>query len=279
MIQELADLDRSIIDSFLKAGARDFIEIQQGLNRISRVTDRSELKLLLDDIFRKAHTLKGNARTLKFSYLGSPAHELEQNLEQLRTAVVKEELWNELPSNSDLSSAQGRLKTLRTHFLEYSNLAQRVLGLEDDFRRSILLEAGNLLTQTEISIHRLTSSSQTDDTAGEAARVTHRFKAVLRSLHSLKGNIRSVGKNGDTDIVHQLENDLETLKKNGLAEASKKQILASLETLAKNLKPLILSALGPLERDDLVRLAVKAESILVEMRQSLVQVQMWLQLA
>src|SRR5580693_478623 len=77
------DFDREkIIAAFLAESGEGLDRTEQYL--IAAETDPGNLELL-DEMFRVAHTLKGNASALEFPQLAGFAHVMEDLLEALRT--------------------------------------------------------------------------------------------------------------------------------------------------------------------------------------------------
>jgi HPt (histidine-containing phosphotransfer) domain-containing protein len=219
MIQELADLDRGVIESFLSTSNREIQRLQQGVETLIRSFERSasgraEWKGLGDgvnELFRIAHTIKGNARTLKLSFIGTPAHETEQALDSLRGVLGGQEGFDSGAMQIPLVAARDGVMQIRLQYAAYSELSRRVFGIEDEFRKSLLQEVASLLDELERLFGQDLSERELGERSAQLLGVSHRIKASLRALHTMKGNARSLGKPEAADLVHRMEGRLSSL--------------------------------------------------------------------
>jgi len=258
MIQELAELDRGVIEAFLATSNRDLQRLQQGLESLFRGFERGaigatiadSLKESVNELFRIGHTIKGNARTLKLTAIGGPAHETEQALEGLRGylgSVVPGDLKD---FENALAAAREGIKKVRLQFAAYSELARRVFGIEDEFRKGLLHETTFLLDQLERIFVREDSEDGLSQRLQELLGVSHRIKASLRALHSMKGDARSLGKTDVADRVHRIEDRLTSLMKsqNTFSLQDWTLIGAELREVALILRPLIMESAARSDR-------------------------------
>ena len=187
-IQELANLDRSTLEFFLSRSADEIEHTSRDLQSLALEAGA------IDSAFRRIHTLKGNARTYRLSRVSQAAHLLEQTLTELKASA------DPIVTGS-VKLAMNQLRDLRSEFLNYSELAKRIFGIQDDFRSRVLMEIARFLAQIEVKSRGLGS--------GDAIRVmqqdAHRLKASLRLLHGMKGSLRELGKSTLSEQVHELE--------------------------------------------------------------------------
>ena len=187
-IQELANLDRSTLEFFLSRSADDLEHTSRDLQSLALEAGA------IDSAFRRIHTLKGNARTYRLSRISQAAHVLEHTLTELKASA-------EPVATGIVKLAMNQLRDVRSEFLNYSELAKRIFGIQDDFRGRVLMEIARFLAQIEVKSRGFGT--------GEAFRVmqqdAHRLKASLRLLHSIKGSFRELGKSTLSEQVHELE--------------------------------------------------------------------------
>lgn len=82
-------MDTSEFRDIFAAEARDYL---QSLNQdLLRLEQEPHNRLILDDMFRAAHSLKGMAATMGFQELASFTHEMESMLDLLRTGELAAE--------------------------------------------------------------------------------------------------------------------------------------------------------------------------------------------
>jgi|GEM_PF-2261195 len=225
MIQELADLDRGVVESFLGTSNREIQRLQQGVEALIRKFERSAsghsewqgLGDSVNELFRIAHTIKGNSRTLKLSLIGAPAHETEQALNSLRGVLGGQEGFDSGAMQVPLQAAREGVKHIRLQYAAYSELGRRVFGIEDEFRKGLLQEVASLLDELERLFAHKGSEKEVSERSSQLLGVSHRIKASLRTLHTMKGNARSLGKPEAADLVHRMEDRLSSLLSPGKA--------------------------------------------------------------
>ena len=142
------DFDRDkIVTAFLAESEEGLQRMEQCL--IAAETDPTNTELL-DDIFRVAHTIKGNASSLDFPELAGFAHVVEDLLEALRQRhlSISEELISLLLQSVDALSAmvpaaaQGNEKLSSSHEELKRNLAAHVSGAPAKPRKSPASDEG-----------------------------------------------------------------------------------------------------------------------------------------
>src|SRR5688572_13472269 len=73
-----------LIEAFRSEGEEIFERLEELLLQLEQRPDDEEV---LNEIFRGAHTIKGNAACLQFDHLTSFAHVVEEMLERLRNGL------------------------------------------------------------------------------------------------------------------------------------------------------------------------------------------------
>jgi two-component system chemotaxis sensor kinase CheA len=104
------DLDRdAILPTFLGEAEENLVALEAGLLGLDRAANRDDA---IAEIFRTAHTLKGNAESLGLDAMGACAHALESVLDSVRkgTMDVTPALVNALLGGHD--ALQSMLATL-----------------------------------------------------------------------------------------------------------------------------------------------------------------------
>jgi len=187
-IQELANLDRSTLEFFLSRSADDLEHTSRDLQSLMLEAGA------IDSAFRRIHTLKGNARTYRLSRISQAAHLLEQTLTELKASA-------DPVATGMVKLAMNQLREVRSEFLNYSELAKRIFGIQDDFRGRVLMEIARFLAQIEVKSRGLGSGDELRVMQQDA----HRLKASLRLLHGMKGSLRELGKGTLSEQVHELE--------------------------------------------------------------------------
>ena len=126
VLQELADLDRSMLEGFFPAAAQALQRARHALD--DRWPPQGEA---VGQLFRTLHTLKGNARALHLSAIATSAHELEAEVEALRAGQDDWQLREAI---------QEDLSVLERAVGEYNALALRVFGIHDAFQEALAEE-------------------------------------------------------------------------------------------------------------------------------------------
>ena len=85
-------MDTSEFKEIFAAEARDYLQsLNQDLLRLEQAPGN---RLILDDMFRAAHSLKGMAATMGFQELSAFTHEMESVLDLLRTGqLLENSMW------------------------------------------------------------------------------------------------------------------------------------------------------------------------------------------
>lgn len=173
------DLDRQLVlDSFFEESAENVASMERAVMALEKAPgDRA----LLQQLFRDAHTLKGNALSLGFPALGQVAHGLEDRLEALREGeqqatpelvslllagvddlrrllgdaaageqartlrIDVEKLDRMLALSGELAAVRSRVRAGRTHAIEELDRLSR--ELQDEILRARAVPVGPMLQQ------------------------------------------------------------------------------------------------------------------------------------
>ncbi len=247
IIQELASLDKTVIETFFSAANKDLQRVHSLIEELSSAREIStestgrEVAEKVNQIFRLVHTLKGNSRTLRLSEISQLTHELEQELDKIRESKGLEDQL--------LSGLRGRFTALRGRLVAYAELARKVFGIEDSFKQTLLLEILDLGNQFEVALDGF-SSADSVEVQQELIRLSHRLKAGSRSLHAMKGLARIMDQESEVDRIHQLESHIQLLldrrfDENHTPDRLVIQIRQEFGAFMHKLKPALLQALGP----------------------------------
>ena len=141
LILEIIQSDVSELDLFLKKTEKSLNEINQTLqdNDVDSKTEESN-KEVIESVFRNIHNIKGNASMLGLTTVVEVAHEVENNLVELRKKpqVKGEEFLTSLM----------QLATLREYLDDYEEITHSILkDFASDTKKSATLKADT--TQSE----------------------------------------------------------------------------------------------------------------------------------
>ncbi|MFN3198878.1 MAG: ATP-binding protein [Bradymonadia bacterium] len=123
LLQELADLDRSMLEGFFPAAAEALKRGRQAIEAHWPPTAET-----INRLFRELHTLKGNAKALQLSAIATAAHEAEGIAARVRDGETHRDLLDKLREGM-----QGLERTIG----EYNALALRVFGIHDAFQETL----------------------------------------------------------------------------------------------------------------------------------------------
>ncbi len=126
-VAEIAHLDPELFETFL-AESRDILAACE--ERIGTLgADGGAAPTRVNELFRLAHTLKGNARIFKIATVQNCAHELEDTLASIRDGDGSLE-------PDMLARLRGHVARLRELFLDLERLGERVLLAAGEPRRA-----------------------------------------------------------------------------------------------------------------------------------------------
>jgi|GEM_PF-2759991 len=193
-LQELAAIERTLLESFFRESGTSIREALVCLTRIDDDTDRVHV------LFRHIHTLKGNAKTMRLSGVTSLAHSAENDAAQLRTSVES----GSAPDPTVSKQLRAKLGDIRLELAEYSRLAQRVLGVEDQVLRTAVSEIHECTADVDGFVASVMDASPQPEGS---------LPLVRRRAHTLKALARSLGEKPLAEAVATFEQALETASK------------------------------------------------------------------
>jgi two-component system chemotaxis sensor kinase CheA len=210
------DLDReAIMQTFLGEAEECLVTIEQQLLALDGARTRAEADTALGEIFRAAHTLKGNAESMGFESIGRAAHALESVLDAIRrrTLTVSPAVTSVLLAGHDAvrsmiaAAAAGEEPSLEAHEDAVQALSEAAEGHVDALAGGAVAIAGPALSQGEGHARRslrvdLATLDQAVTHTGELAIALSRLRTnlgprsdVLDSLHEVErlfGNLREL---------------------------------------------------------------------------------------
>ncbi|MEN9722689.1 MAG: chemotaxis protein CheA [Pseudomonadota bacterium] len=197
VLQELMQLDRITVEGFFRSSAQELLDLEQGLTRLTKLNDPAHVSGQVEKLFRRVHTLKGNARTLNLSLIARAAHDFEQALEALRSSNSRAH------DDADHAQVTTAFAGLRAQFLAYSDWVRRTLGLNDDLRRAILLEVEKLLMSLEIFAENCKATGQISEPPSE--------EGWGRVVQSLQSHFQTLGFRSEAEKLQELNSFFEQL--------------------------------------------------------------------
>ncbi|MFC1671712.1 ATP-binding protein [Planctomycetota bacterium] len=148
-IAEIIQLDTDTFLGFISESETTIAESRPILERLKTEPDNTSL---IDDLFRKMHTLKGNARSFKLELIGSVAHEVEDSFDAIRKGDI--ELTDE-----SIDETLGKVDGLEEMLQRAVQLAESVMGGQDITKmKEAYAESGPAVKVSRAKIDRLASS-------------------------------------------------------------------------------------------------------------------------
>ena len=202
IITEMANSDLEEVRFFLNNAAK-LVEDSMSLAKMV-----PKEKIVLEEIFRALHTLKGNARVFKFDSISSLTHLTEDKVTTIKKKIEDGEEFT--PTRTTYNPIIDDLYSLNQEVNEYSSLAKKVFRIENEFEKRVMNDVENYITDIDNIIdQRIISQSvffkskeskkekrkffdeivnnpPSKDTIQDLHRVTHSLKGALRSHSSLK---------------------------------------------------------------------------------------------
>ena len=181
-LEQLAACDPTALEIF-------FANTVIALKRMDEAIRGEQVKQeTVQEIFRHAHTIKGNARVLGLTGVIEAAHRFESKIAALRDELA-------MPGHTyfDWAIARSLLNVLRMELRAYSRPAQQVFRIEDVFTRDLVIELEGLCDA--ISIALVMHQSGFPDAIPD----------LRRALHSAKGLARLLDDDALTETLHAAE--------------------------------------------------------------------------
>ena len=204
IIQELADLDRNSVETFFGNSLK---LIQQATGMTKQLEQNPKV---VHELFRDVHTLKGNARAFKFSLLTGIIHEVEQEIVGVREKHEK----NESLAGTGSAIILG-LEQVRSQLREYTRLAKRIFGIEDEFETALVADVHRLVADLDKAlgpiVARYFMGKRQETIGAEGLGAVHSLKGVTQTAHSLKGVTQTAHSlKGVTQTAHSLKGVTQT---------------------------------------------------------------------
>ena len=245
-----------IIQDFLAEAGELLENLDRDLLLLEEQPDNTEL---LNQIFRHAHTIKGNAAFFGFMQLSEFTHQLENILDRLRsgqmhvTAEIMDlilegvDVMKKLVANvhNDGSMDTSAISAKLTSALQEPKQAEPPKSIkqetaapepEDEIDPELLQYVGAFITEAKEFLQKLSESLI--ELEQNHSRET--LDEIFRVAHTLKGMSASLKLNRIATLTHKMENLLDQLRK-GEKEVDSKVVdllfkcLDALETLVDNI--------------------------------------------
>ncbi|MCB9061905.1 MAG: Hpt domain-containing protein [Halobacteriovoraceae bacterium] len=243
IIREIASNDIEDIEVFLKDAPQ---MVSDSLILAKSLREGENLQENLGDLFRTLHTLKGNSRSYNFGEISNATHRAE-NLVKKGTDLISS---NQEIEEDLITELNVRLYNINAELQAYSDLANRVFRIENEFEAKILHGAithmthldnlfGKHIEEYERSFYdKNVSIDQRKELYNKLIKNlpdNDTMKKINRSLHSLKGEFRSLNKKEMSEKILRLEIKFANLE-NERFETFEKEIIPELNDIKQEIK-------------------------------------------
>ncbi len=232
-------IQKRFVTQFKEQSDTLLLQLQQGLVRLDRAPGNVEL---LAEIFRYAHTLKGNANMMGFRAIGNIMHEVESILDASRkneiqydaytSGAISEVLFEAIDTVQALVGGVGRGEEADIESAELIQRLQKISGQSAptngettfhveppppliDARPSPILDVfqqKQVAKFKEIADSQLLQLMQSLTRLERDASNAELLKEIFRLAHTLKGDANIMGFREIGRVAHEMENILMAMR-------------------------------------------------------------------